>query len=87
MKGYREYSFRTETKNLRRQYGEDFWISESQVNEIEYSDYWNDENNEESKAWHILEDTATQQILLMKVSILVQLLLEKDILYPKSHPI
>ena len=84
MKGYREYSFRTETKNLRRQYGEDFWISESQVNEIEYSDYWNDENNEKSKAWHILEDDfAKMENYLKKIGLPEDL--EKCVNILKTH--
>lgn len=31
------------------------WLSNSQIREIEYSGYWNDEEKEKSKEWYILD--------------------------------
>lgn len=31
------------------------WLSDSEINEVEYSRYWNDEEEEKSKAWYVVD--------------------------------
>ncbi|MBN2012323.1 class I SAM-dependent methyltransferase [candidate division KSB1 bacterium] len=36
------------------------WLSDSEIAEIEYSDYWNDEEKEKNKEWYILDGDFTK---------------------------
>ena len=36
-------------------YSVEYWLTDSDIDKIEYSEYWNDEEQEKSKEWYILD--------------------------------
>lgn len=49
----------------------EYWLSESEVNSIAYSDYWNNEEKERTKAWYILDGDFSKMERYLKESGLV----------------
>ncbi len=41
--------------NLENEFNIEHWLTDEQIAQIEYSDYWNDEEVEKSKEWYILD--------------------------------
>lgn len=52
----------------------EYWINESEIKKIEYSDYWDNEDNEKGKEWNILDgDFSKMESYLQKSGLLYDL--------------
>ena len=53
----------------------EYWLTDSEISAIEYSDYWNNEEKEKSKEWYILDgDFSKMENYLQKTGLLKDLM-------------
>lgn len=66
------------------EYKVESWLSDSEISEIAYSEYWNDEEQEKSKEWYVLDGNFSKMEHYLKKSNMVEDLI-KAVDVSKKH--